>query len=89
MTGIKSESLTTFIGIRRSEGMPDDEWGRVEIYDSVMRDGDFARYIIGTNSGSFEWSSRRLGEPPKPTRQEIVGTFVKSLTKSRQTSEFL
>jgi hypothetical protein len=67
-----------------SEGMPDDEWGRVEIYDSVMSYGDFARYIIGTNSGSFEWSSRRLGEPPRPTRQELVETFVQSLTKEQK-----
>ena len=66
------------------DGMADEEWSRVEIYDSVMGSGDFARYIIGTNSGSFEWSSRRLGEPPRPTRKELVGTFVKSLTKKQK-----
>jgi hypothetical protein len=33
------------------------------IYGSVLSGGDFERYVIGTNSGQFEWSSRRIGEP--------------------------
>jgi hypothetical protein len=60
--------------------MPDEEWSRVILYDSIMGFEDFARYIIGTNSGSFAWSSRRLAETTKPTRQEIFESFVKSLT---------
>jgi len=52
------------------EGMPDEEWARVHLYDSVMVFGDFARYIIGTNSEHFEWSSRRLNEPRKPSRKD-------------------
>ncbi len=42
-----------------SEGMPEEEWARVHIHHSVMGQEDFARYIIGTNSGSFEWTPRR------------------------------
>jgi hypothetical protein len=41
-------------------GAPREEWGKRRIYHSVMGSEDFARYVIGTNSGSFEWSSRRL-----------------------------
>ncbi|MCD6239204.1 MAG: ATP-binding protein [Thermotogae bacterium] len=62
------------------EGMHDEEWARVDLYDSVMGFGDFARYIIGTNWGHFDWSSRRLNEPRKPSRKEIYENFVKSLT---------
>lgn len=54
---------------------------RTQIYESVMGFGDFARYIIGTNSGHFEWSSRRLGEPKK---KEIFEHFVKSLTAKQK-----
>lgn len=62
------------------EGMPDEERARLHLYVSVMDFGDFARYIIGANSGSFEWSSRRLDEPRKPSRKEMYETFVQSLT---------
>jgi len=62
------------------EGMPDEERARVHLYNSVMGFGDFARYIIGTNSGHFEWSARRLNEPRKPSRKEIYEDFVESLT---------
>ncbi len=60
--------------------MPDEGWARVHLYDSVMGFGDFARYVIGTNSGHFEWSSRRLNEPRRPSRKEIYEDFVESLT---------
>jgi hypothetical protein len=33
---------------------------RWSLYDSVMGSGDFARYVIGTNSHYFEWSPVRL-----------------------------
>ena len=66
------------------EGMPDEEWSRVHLYDSVMGSGDFARYVIGTNSGLFEWLSRRLDEPRKPSRKELYEDFVKSLAKKQR-----
>ena len=62
------------------KGMPDEERARVHLYDSVMGFGDFARYIIGTNSGTFEWSSHRVNESRKPSRKEIYEDFVRSLT---------
>jgi len=64
--------------------MPDKEWARAYMYDSVMGSEDFARYIIGTNFGHFEWSSRRLGEPRKPSRKEVYEIFVKSLTDKQK-----
>jgi len=66
------------------EGMPDEEWARVHLYNSVMGFEDFARYIIGTNSGSYEWSSRRLNEERKPSRKEMYETFVKYLTRKQK-----
>ena len=66
------------------EGMPDEERARLHLYISVMGFGDFARYIIGTNSGNFEWSSRRLNEPRKPSQKEMYETFVQSLTDKQK-----
>lgn len=36
------------------------------IYSSVLSGGDFERYVIGTNSGHFEWTSRRISDPRDP-----------------------
>ena len=57
---------------------------RGDIYNSVMDWGDFARYVIGTNSGSFEWTARKLSEASKPARKEIYNNFVSSLTCTQQ-----
>jgi hypothetical protein len=51
-----------------------------ELNDSIMGFGDFARYIIGTNSNSFDWSSRSLEESINPTYKEIYESFLASLT---------
>lgn len=40
--------------------------GRLSIQISVMNDGDFARYIIGTNLYRTNWRSLRLDEEPLP-----------------------
>ncbi len=61
------------------------EWRDTAIYSSVMGWGDFSRYVIGTNTPMFEWSSRRLGDPPTPKAQ--YDAFVASLTK-RQLKAF-
>jgi|ERR1700733_9114051 hypothetical protein len=46
------------------------------IYGSVLSGGDFERYVIGTNSGYFEWSSRRIGKPKiDTTRKSDEETF--------------
>ena len=38
----------------------DAERGYIDLWDSIMGFGDFARYIIGTNNQSFPWSNRRI-----------------------------
>jgi len=35
----------------------------ISIVSSVLHGGDFERYVIGTNSGTFPWSSRLIDEP--------------------------
>ena len=54
------------------------EFALSSIYWSVM-EGDFGHYVVGTNSGVFHWSSRRLGEPSEPTRSEKYNSFVSML----------
>jgi hypothetical protein len=68
------------------KGMPDVEWARVHLYESIMGFEDFARYIIGAENGSgiFEWSSRRLGAAITPTRQELYEDFERSLTAKQK-----
>ena len=52
------------------DDMPDRDWNRYHLYQSIMGSEDFARYIIGTNHGSFEWSSQRLKEVKKTKSNE-------------------
>ncbi len=48
-----------------SNGDPDNrDWGKRNIVSSVMGFGDFARYVIGTNTHSTNWLSLRLDEDP-------------------------
>ena len=60
--------------------MTDEEWGQDSIIFSVL-DNDFARYIIGTNFGHSNWSSRRLGVPREPTNREIHEAFLENLNQ--------
>jgi hypothetical protein len=69
---------------RGSHDSRDLEWSRNTIGASVMGFGDFARYVIGTNSssGSSAWLSLRLDEaawtpPPSPDQQlsELIADF--------------
>lgn len=62
------------------EGMPDDENARLTIFSSVMRLGDFARYVVETTFGHSKWSSQPKGELPTKSRNELFEAFVKSLT---------
>lgn len=68
-------------------GRSDDEIAQSEIVRSVMGHEDFARYVIGTNSGHFDWTSRRLAEAHQPTLSERYEHFVDSLT-ARQKNAF-
>jgi hypothetical protein len=63
----------------RNEGMEDDEWARLIIHSSIM-DGDFGRYVMGTNSGIFEWSPDPLNGPRLPRPREQVEAFRETLT---------
>jgi hypothetical protein len=50
---------------------------------SVLGD-DFARYVIGTNHGAFEWTSIPLEGPPPPSPKERMRQFVQDLTPAQQ-----
>ena len=64
----------------------DIDYAQSEIWFSVIGGGDFARYVIGTNSGHFEWSNRRLDESEQPTRKEQFEAFKATLTVKQQTA---
>ncbi|ENW24071.1 hypothetical protein F925_01763 [Acinetobacter lwoffii NCTC 5866 = CIP 64.10 = NIPH 512] len=49
------------------------------IWYSVMGFGDFARYIIGTNSNYSDWSGCRIGEEVKDLEEEYK-TFINGLS---------
>jgi len=66
--------------------LSDGKESQSHIYDSVMTWGDFERYVIGTNSSHFDWTSRRLSEAAQPTSKEIYNGFRNSLTE-RQDKE--
>jgi len=59
------------------------EWARNRIIRSVM-DDDFARYVIGTNSGGSDWLSLRLDEPVWRSAQDEQEEFVASLTSKQR-----
>jgi hypothetical protein len=68
----------------------DRQFALSAIRESVMGFGDFARYIIGTNSNHFEWSCCRLGELNSKQihalRKQKVNEFEKSLTSKQKKS---
>ena len=43
--------------------------------------GDFARYIIGTNSHSFSWEANRIDKKKIITKKEQYNNFLDSLTR--------
>lgn len=63
------------------EGMPDEQWALRAIYNSVLGHGDFARYIIGSDYGNLDWSSRELGKPRVPSKKELHDKFEGTLTE--------
>jgi hypothetical protein len=62
------------------DGMSDSELAKLHLFDSVMGSGDFARYIIGTNSGAFEWINVPIGEPVPQTSKEMIQEFETELS---------
>ncbi len=79
---IPSEAKLKHLGDWKAED-PKIHASQFSLYSSVMGFGDFARYIIGTNSGSFEWKAIRLGRVRPPTSKEIRERFVKTLTSQQ------
>jgi len=50
---------------------------------SVLGFGDFARYIIGTNSNQFDWYENRLGDTIH-FREEVLDRFLSRLDPTQQ-----
>ncbi len=57
----------------------DEAW---HIFNSVMDNGDFSRYVIGTNSGSTDWLSLTLDDEPWKSSEEITQDFLSNLDLS-------
>ncbi|MDA7705609.1 hypothetical protein N8772_03955 [Rickettsiales bacterium] len=57
--------------------------GFLDIWFSVMDFGDFARYVIGTNSSSSNWSGRKLGMSD-PNRKKMLKEFKENLSKNQK-----
>lgn len=77
---IPSEKKLEPLGDWRADD-PKVHSAQLAIYSSVMSQlGDFASYVIGTNSGRFEWEAIRLNEPRPPSPTEVREGFLRSLT---------
>lgn len=76
---IPSEAKLKHLGDWKAEN-PKIHPSQLSLYSSVMDFGDFARYIIGTNSGTFDWEAIRLGRPRPPSAREIRERFTESLS---------
>lgn len=59
-----------------------EQKGYIGVWFSVMS-WDFARYVLGTNSWSSEWSGRSLNNP-EPRREVIFQKFKNSLNEKQQ-----
>ena len=57
-----------------------------EIVDSVIGFGDFARYVIGTNSGRLDWLPIRLDDEPWISPEEQTQDFLSKLDSSERTA---
>jgi hypothetical protein len=66
------------------EGSGDVGHAQSTIYFSVAGGGDFDRYVIGTNSHSFNWTALRLGEEAPLTKQERHDAFVETLSDEQR-----
>jgi len=62
------------------DSAPKDEWARVGLRSSIM-DGDFGRYIIGTNNGIFAWSPDRLTGEKALRPKDRIAAFEATLTR--------
>jgi hypothetical protein len=53
--------------------------GYFSLWFSLLSQGDFARYVVGTNSHSFDWSSRPLDGLNPPTKRSRHDAFANRL----------
>ncbi|MGZ5440358.1 MAG: AVAST type 2 anti-phage system protein Avs2 [Thermoanaerobaculia bacterium] len=68
------------------KGMPDEELALLEIHESVAGSGDFARYVIGTNSHTFDWSPTPLRSGKLLSKKQQYVRFEKNLTARQRTA---
>lgn len=70
---------------RQSHDNSEIEWGRDHIGSSVM-DGDFARYVIGTNSLSVSryWLSLGIDEPTWQSLNERISELLKGFSEEEK-----
>ena len=60
--------------------------GARQIFSSVMGFGDFARYVIGTNSGRMDWLSLTLDDEPWKSPEDQTQDFLSKLDLSEKSS---
>ena len=68
---------------RGSYDKADLEWACNRIVSSVLED-DFARYIIGTNSGYTHWLSLRFDEPKWQSLEERLSALVAEFSEEEK-----
>ena len=62
--------------------MKGEEWTRVHLYSSIMREDDFARYVIDPNVGKF--TSQRLTDPEVIPPRKREEAFERSLSSPQR-----
>ena len=67
-----------------SKDLQDRDWAKTDIVSSVMLGGDFARYVIGTNSHTTNWLSLRLDEDPWRSIEEQEKALSRKLSDSER-----
>lgn len=70
---------------KKVEGTPRYDNGGWTIFYSLGSMGDFNRYILGTNSRSFEWTKIPL-LPERKSRIKYFNEFTKSITPEQKTA---
>ena len=58
--------------------------GEHAIHSSVLGFGDFARYVVGTNTPHFPWINAPFGGKLPRTRKQLVEAFLRSLSPKQR-----
>lgn len=67
-----------------NKSMTEEEKQTRHLYHSIIGQSDFARYVIGTNSGFFDWTPKRLKGRRKQYKKDIYEKFISSLTEKQR-----